>query len=100
MISLYINYLLLRAGAETGGYGLIIAIFILIFYDAVIAVPIWKAIFIGLSRRDKDNDKTPPQSSPPKQMPTTIRCPNCGSPATVRGNSWECGWCGDFGNFR
>lgn len=29
----------------------------------------------------------------------TIRCPTCGSPATLRGSSWECGWCGDFGNF-
>lgn len=27
----------------------------------------------------------------------TIRCPHCGSPATLRGNRWECGWCGDFG---
>ena len=28
----------------------------------------------------------------------TIRCPHCGSPVMVRGNRWECGWCGDFGN--
>ena len=29
----------------------------------------------------------------------TMRCPWCGSPATVRPNGqWECGWCGDFGN--
>lgn len=27
----------------------------------------------------------------------TIRCPHCGSPVKVRGNCWECGWCGDFG---
>lgn len=27
----------------------------------------------------------------------TIRCPHCGSPVMVRGTSWECGWCGDFG---
>ena len=26
-----------------------------------------------------------------------IRCPHCGSPVKVRGNQWECGWCGDFG---
>ena len=26
-----------------------------------------------------------------------MRCPNCGSPVMVRGNRWECGWCGDFG---
>lgn len=27
-----------------------------------------------------------------------IRCPHCGSPIKVRGNRWECGWCGDFGS--
>lgn len=26
-----------------------------------------------------------------------IRCPHCGSPVMIRGNRWECGWCGDFG---
>ena len=30
----------------------------------------------------------------------TMRCPSCGAQATVRGNSWECGWCGDCGVFR
>ena len=29
---------------------------------------------------------------------STIRCPHCGSPVMVRGNHWECGWCGDFGS--
>ena len=29
---------------------------------------------------------------------STIRCPHCGSPVMVRGNRWECGWCGDFGD--
>lgn len=28
----------------------------------------------------------------------TIHCPHCGSPVMVRGNRWECGWCGDFGS--
>lgn len=27
----------------------------------------------------------------------TIRCPHCGSPVMIRGNRWECCWCGDFG---
>ena len=27
----------------------------------------------------------------------TIRCPHCGSPVMIRGNRWQCGWCGDFG---
>lgn len=28
----------------------------------------------------------------------SIRCPWCGSPVTVRGSRWECGWCGDCGD--
>ena len=28
----------------------------------------------------------------------TIRCPLCGSPVMIRGNRWECGYCGDFGS--
>ena len=28
----------------------------------------------------------------------TIRCPHCGSPVIIRGNRWECGYCGDFGS--
>lgn len=35
-----------------------------------------------------------------KTTPRTIRCPNCGSQATVKGDHWECGWCGDYGLFR
>lgn len=27
----------------------------------------------------------------------TFRCPHCGSPVMIRGNWWECGWCGDSG---
>ena len=27
----------------------------------------------------------------------TIPCPNCGSPAEVQGDRWECGYCGDTG---
>ena len=30
----------------------------------------------------------------------TIRCPNCGSQATVKGDHWECGRCGDYGSLR
>ena len=30
---------------------------------------------------------------------TSIRCPTCGADATVHGNTWECGWCGDFGRY-
>ena len=29
-----------------------------------------------------------------------MRCPGCGSPVMIRGSSWECGWCGDFGSLQ
>ena len=29
-----------------------------------------------------------------------MRCPWCGSPVMIRGASWECGWCGDFGSLQ
>lgn len=28
-----------------------------------------------------------------------FRCPHCGSPVMIRGHRWECGWCGDSGEF-
>lgn len=31
-------------------------------------------------------------------MAVVIRCPTCGDPVMIRGNRWECGWCGDFGS--
>ena len=33
-------------------------------------------------------------------MAQTVRCPWCGAQATVRGNMWECGYCGDSGFLR
>ena len=29
-----------------------------------------------------------------------MRCPWCGSSVMIRGSSWECGWCGDFGSLQ
>ena len=29
---------------------------------------------------------------------TKIRCPHCGSPVRIRGQRWDCTWCGDFGS--
>lgn len=28
---------------------------------------------------------------------TTMSCPSCGSPVLIRGDQWECGWCGNYG---
>ena len=39
-------------------------------------------------------------TSQSKTAPRTIRCPNCGSQAAVKGDHWECGWCGDYGSLR
>lgn len=29
-----------------------------------------------------------------------MNCPWCGSPVMIRGSSWECGWCGNFGSLQ
>lgn len=39
----------------------------------------------------------PSSSDTGKHTIRTMRCPNCGETATVHGNTWECGWCGDHG---
>ena len=41
--------------------------------------------------------KGQPTSGEEKPEARTIRCPSCGARARVRGNTWECGWCGDSG---
>lgn len=28
---------------------------------------------------------------------TEMRCPSCGAPVRICGDSWECTWCSDFG---
>ena len=48
---------------------------------------------VGLRNSNTSNHNTTTTSR-------TIRCPNCGSPATVKGDHWECGWCGDYGSLR
>ena len=35
----------------------------------------------------------------PRQY-TTMLCQTCGAEARVYGSSWECTWCGDFGQIR
>lgn len=53
------------------------------------------AVFIGVyGTRNKNS------SNHNKPVARTIRCPNCGSPAKVIGDHWECGWCGDYGTLR
>ena len=45
-----------------------------------------------------DTRETARYNSNEKQE-NSMNCPNCGSPVTVQGNHWECGWCRDFGGF-
>ena len=52
------------------------------------------ALAVGLACR-KAGSK---HSSQPAPRHRTMRCPNCGSPANVRGTRWECPYCGDSGS--
>ena len=49
---------------------------------------------------DDDDDDDDEDDEEDDDDDDTIRCPNCGSPAQVRGDQWECGWCGDSGFIR
>jgi len=35
-----------------------------------------------------------------EERTATIQCPNCGSPATLYSDFWECGYCGDSGEIK
>ena len=65
------------------------AIILILVVVIIIAVSVSKRS--GQDNHDSNSTGTPPR---------TIRCPNCGSPATVKGSQWECGYCGDFGNLK
>ena len=43
----------------------------------------------------RSGKKRPPQGTP---RAAAMRCPSCGCPAEVRGNRWECPYCGDSGS--
>ena len=50
------------------------------------------AVLIAVSKNGGKRDDAPaPRSG-------TLRCPNCGSPAEIRGDHWECPYCGDSGS--
>ena len=38
--------------------------------------------------------------SPRTKISGYTRCPTCGAKAPIRGNTWECGYCGDFGTVK
>lgn len=48
-----------------------------------------------LKNRSNPSQKNHPQVKTVK----TVRCPTCGAQAIVRGRTWDCGYCGDCGNY-
>ena len=66
---------------------MICAIFVLIVVGILIAVQICKSDETSQNNMDSEAE----------QEEETFTCPTCGSPATIRGSQWECGYCGDTG---
>jgi len=66
----------------------------------IIAVIIVFVLAMCLFNAGERRDSSRESSNATPEARTTIRCPNCGSPATVKGKQWECGYCGDCGYFR
>ena len=56
----------------------------------IIALVVFFVIGIIAILNDKDLKRS-------RENYTTMRCPTCGAEARVRGDQWECTWCGDFG---
>ena len=97
MILLFLNIVViiatLRGLADdfVNGFAASLLIFAaLACFDIFVAIPIWKAM---LGKDDAPSFPSPPVVS------GTMRCPTCGADATVHGDQWECGWCGDCGVF-
>ena len=63
-------------------------LFVIILLPLIIVIAFIAAFSAG---------KKPPSSDAGKPKVKTMRCPNCGETATVHGDTWECGWCGDHG---
>ena len=61
----------------------------LAFIILAIIILIAIAAHAGAGNTNSENHNTPAAK--------TIRCPYCGSPAMVKDDQWECGWCGDHG---
>lgn len=66
----------------------------------ILIVVIGLVVAIVAAMRHSGGNSTPPSDDTPKERPRTMRCPYCGSPATIKGNRWECGYCGDSGFLR
>lgn len=109
-VFLYVNYILVSAGIKAGEFAVFLGFFAALVFD-IVTSPFWISLvrsITGASNntpKDKRNTKKNKKSQgkpvdTPTSRPRTIRCPNCGAQATVQGNQWECGWCGNYGNLR
>lgn len=58
-------------------------------YGIIFAAVIIFAVGIASSRTKQE------PAGPEKN--TELRCPSCGAPVRICGDSWECTWCSDFG---
>ena len=58
----------------------------------VIALPILLLVSRGDGERGTGNGAARPRAR-------FRRCPRCGSPIIDHGSYWECGWCGDYGQY-
>ena len=64
--------------------------------SALVVAGLVVLVFVAFGKHSENRSSPPP--SPRERL--TVRCPNCGSPADVKGSWWECGWCGDSGKLR
>ena len=67
---------------------------------AIILAVIVIYLIVMLFKAGKQQGKPKQSGDTIPKTSTTIRCPNCGSPAKLHGKQWECGWCGDYGYLR
>ena len=105
-VFLYVNYILISAGIKAGEFAIFLGFFAALVFN-IITAPFWISLVRSIkgtsnnTSQDKgDTKKKDKPANTSTSQPRTIRCPNCGAHANVRGDQWECGWCGDYGRLR
>ena len=104
-ILLYVNYILISAVIKAGVFAVFLGFFAALVFD-IITAPFWISLVRSIKGtsngkpRGKHSNKENKAADTSTSRPRTIRCPNCGALATVRGSQWECGWCGNSGRLR
>ena len=80
-----------------GGFALLMLFLTLITGNAAVplllgAIAVVLLVVVGGAAR------RPPAGTGSRPTRPSARCHHCGSPVQVRGERWECGWCGDHGH--